>query len=247
MLPASRTLLALIALLFVTIVEADEAYYNVEVIDPYLELRTGPGRGYPIIDVIERGAHIRVLKRRTDWFKVEIEGSKPGWTPIHQFKKTLDLSGEPVELADGEQSEFTERGWEMGFMGGDYAGAQAIAVYLGYSFTPEFAAELTLSQTIGSYSSGLMGNLSLLMKPFPAWRISPYFALGGGAVSTKPGTTLAGEDERLESAAHVGTGVHLYLTRRFMFRLDYKNYLLFTSNEENEEIDEWKAGFAFFF
>ena len=245
--PRYRSLITLLALLFIAAAEADDDYFNVEVIDPYLDLRTGPGRGYPIIDIIERGERVRVLKRRTDWFKLEVDGDRPGWASIEQFKKTLNLAGEHVELAEGEQSEYTDRHWEMGFMAGDYAGARSVALYLGYSFTPEFSTELTLSQALGNYSSGLMGMLSLLMKPFPEWRLSPFFMLGGGAISTKPGTTLAGEDERLESAAHVGAGMHVYLTRRFMFRLDYKNHLLFTTREENEEIDEWRAGFAFFF
>ena len=247
MLPGNLLFFTLLILLFSAAAEADDDYFNVEVADPFLELRTGPGRGYPVIDIIERGEKIRVLKRRTEWFKVEIDRGQPGWAASDQFKKTLDLTGQQVKLEDGKQSEFTDRNREMGFMTGDYAGARAIALYLGYSFTPEFATEVTLSQTIGNYSSGLMANLSLLMKPFPAWRLSPFFMLGGGTVTTRPATALAGEDERTEAAAHVGLGVHFYMTRRFMFRVDYKNYLLFTDREENEEIDEWKAGLAFFF
>ena len=245
--PKNIIFTALLALLFSAAIEADEEYFNVEVADPFLELRTGPGRGYPVVDIIERGEKIRVLKRRTDWFKVEIDRGQPGWAAIEQFKKTLDQTGKQVKLADGKQAEFIDRNWEMGFMTGDFAGARIIALTLGYSFTPEFATEVTLSQTIGNYSSALMGNLGLLMKPFPEWRLSPFFMLGGGAISTQPSSTLAGDEERTEAAAHVGLGAHFYMTRRFMFRLDYKNHLLFTDREENEEIDEWKAGFAFFF
>ena len=40
----------------------------VEVADSYLELHTGPGRGYPVTRVIPRGDHVEVLKRRTDWY-----------------------------------------------------------------------------------------------------------------------------------------------------------------------------------
>jgi hypothetical protein len=71
--------------------------------------------------------------------------------------------------------------------------------------------------------------------------------LGGGAITTEADSSLAGDEARTEAAAHVGLGLHYYITRRFMFRLDYKNHLLFTDRKENEEIDEWKAGFAFFF
>jgi hypothetical protein len=246
--PTSRTLFALIALLFVTsVTAADEEYFNVEVTDPFLELRTGPGRGYPIVDIIERGERIRVLKRRTDWFKVEIERSNPGWTSVDQFKTTLDLKGKQVEINDGEVSDFAERNWEMGFMTGDFSGARTVALYLGYSFTPEFAAELNVSQIIGNFSSSLMANVSLLMKPVSRWGLEPFFLLGGGAITIEESASLAGDEERTEGAAHVGVGLHYYITRRFMFRFDYKNHLLFTDRTENEEIDEWKAGFAFFF
>ncbi len=247
MLPTSPTFIALIALLFISSVAADEAYFNVEVTDPFLELRTGPGRGYPIIDVIERGERIRVLKRRTDWFKVEINRGRPGWTSIDQFRSTLNLAGEQVQINDGKQTDFSERNWEMGFMTGDFSGARTVALYLGYSFTPEFSAEVNLSQIVGNYSSGLMSNVSLLMKPFSRWGLEPFFMLGGGTITTEAAASLAGDEERTETAAHVGLGLYYYITRRFMFRVDFKNHLLFTNRKENEEIDEWKAGFAFFF
>jgi uncharacterized protein YgiM (DUF1202 family) len=33
------------------------------VTEPYLELHTGPGRGYPVQQVVERGESVRVLMR----------------------------------------------------------------------------------------------------------------------------------------------------------------------------------------
>ena len=36
------------------------------------------------------------------------------------------------------------------------------------------------------------------------------------------------------------------LTRRFLLRAEYKSYVVFTSRDENEEVEEWKVGFAFF-
>ena len=53
--------------------------------------------------------------------------------------------------------------------------------------------------------------------------------------------------DRTDSVAHAGAGVRAYLTRRFVFRAEYKAYVVFTSRNDNEEIREWKAGFSFFF
>ena len=54
-------------------------------------------------------------------------------------------------------------------------------------------------------------------------------------------------EDRTDQVGHVGVGLRMYVTERFMFRAEYNSYLTFTSRDDNEELDEWKAGFAFFF
>jgi hypothetical protein len=39
----------------------------------------------------------------------------------------------------------------------------------------------------------------------------------------------------------------MYATRRFVLRAQFNSYVVFTSRDDNEEVEEWKAGFAFFF
>ncbi|HZV92245.1 MAG TPA: hypothetical protein VFF72_03455, partial [Caldimonas sp.] len=41
-----------------------------QVADPYLEMRTGPGRGYPVFFVVQRNDWIEIELRHTDWFRV---------------------------------------------------------------------------------------------------------------------------------------------------------------------------------
>jgi hypothetical protein len=38
-----------------------------------------------------------------------------------------------------------------------------------------------------------------------------------------------------------------YLTDRFILRVEYKRHTVLTSRDDNEEIDQWKAGFSVFF
>ena len=47
--------------------------------DPYLEFHTGPGRGYPIFYVVDRGEEVSLLRRRTDWIKVRSDRGREGW------------------------------------------------------------------------------------------------------------------------------------------------------------------------
>jgi hypothetical protein len=72
-------------------------------------------------------------------------------------------------------------------------------------------------------------------------------ALGTGVLRTEPKATLVQTEDRTDQVGHVGIGLRAHLTRRLLLRGEYSSYLAFTSRDDNEEVDEWKAGFAFFF
>ena len=92
-----------------------------------------------------------------------------------------------------------------------------------------------------------MGSVNVVHEAWPEWRYSPFFTLGVGVIHTSPKSTIVGGEDRTDEIAHVGVGVRIYTTRRFLLRVEYKSYVVFTSRDENEEVEEWKAGFAFFF
>ena len=64
---------------------------TVVIADPYIELHTGPGSGYPIFHVADRGEQLVVSKRRTNWFRVRTQDGKKGWVSVDQLARTLDL------------------------------------------------------------------------------------------------------------------------------------------------------------
>ncbi len=92
-----------------------------------------------------------------------------------------------------------------------------------------------------------MANVNLLHQPYPDWFVSPYFVLGTGVVHIEPKATLVQAETRTDQEAHVGFGLRTYLNERFLIRAEYRSYVVFTKRDSNEEADEWKAGFAFFF
>jgi hypothetical protein len=226
---------------------AAESGLAVTVADPYLELHTGPGRGYPVFHVIARGESITIDKRRTDWFKVETERGPAGWVYRDQLLATLAPDGQLLELDEPSREQFASRRIEGAIMAGDFGGASVVGVVAGYALNPSFTVELGLSHAVGDYSDSLLATLSLTHTFEPAWRVSPYVSLGTGLIATDPKSTLVDTEDRTDQLAQVGIGVRAYLTRRFLVRAEYKSYVVFTSRDENEEVNEWKAGFAFFF
>jgi hypothetical protein len=109
------------------------------------------------------------------------------------------------------------------------------------------AAEIGVSQTLGQASTGEFVVVGLTHAPRPDWRFAPFVELGTGLVRIHPKATIVAPPNRTEQIAYYGAGVKYYLTRRFILRADYRSYVIFTKTDRNEDRNEWKAGFAFFF
>ena len=217
------------------------------VTEPYLELRTGPGRGYPVFHVVPREESVDVVKRRTDWFRVRTERGVEGWAAQREMLKTALADGTPFTFDVGNRAGFTSHRWELGLSAGDYGGATLISTYGSFSLNPQLAVELSLSQFLGNASNGKTIDLGLAHVFLPDWIASPFVTLGTGYVDVDPKATLVSPIDRSDQTAYVGAGVRAYLARRFFVRAEYKAHVVFTSRDDNEEVDEWKLGFAFFF
>jgi hypothetical protein len=240
-------ILILIFLCASAVTYGKDRFYKVVVRDAYIELHTGPGRGYPVFHVADRGELLDVTKRHTDWYKVETEKGVSGWVDAEQMSRTLEPDGSPANIKRPGREDYLARRWESGVQLGDFDGANIISTYVAYQFTPNIATELWGSHLSGDFSDGWMVSANIVHQPFPDWRISPFFTLGTGVIHIQPKATLVQVEDRTDQQAHVGFGLRTYMGRRFMIRAEYKSYVVFTSRDENEEVDEWKAGFAVFF
>jgi hypothetical protein len=226
---------------------AEEQAVEVVVAEPFLELHTGPGRAYPVFYVVDRGMTISVLKRRTDWFRVRTDKGKEGWASRAAMELTLTPAGDQTRFAEADIGDYTKRRWEAGVLAGDFDGGDEVSVFVAYAMTGNLSIELAASQLFGDYSDAVTGTVSLVAQPFPEWRLSPFLSLGTGIIYTDPNVTLVDEQDRTEQIGSVGVGVRCYLTRRFLLRAEYRNSVIFQDKDDNQEINEWKAGFAFFF
>lgn len=217
------------------------------VVEPYIEMHTQPGRGYPVFYIAERGETVELLKQRTDWVKIRNSRDIEGWVHVDEIGRTVDDSGEPLAFKSPDLDSFTHRSWEFGFMVGDYDSSDAISAYVGWHFTRNLSIELAATENFGDYSDGRMATASIVHQMFPQWRYSPFLTIGGGVRETNPRSTLVSTQDRTDNTANVGAGIRIHLTRRLMLRLQYKHYIVMTDRDDDEEVNEWKLGISAFF
>lgn len=220
---------------------------DITILDPYVEMHTGPGRGYPISHVAEKGETITLFKKRTDWYKARTSKGITGWIKRDELHATLAPDGPELIFALPGREEYYNRKWELGVLGGRFEGAQGLTTYAGYHLTPNIATELKITQAFGAFSNSKMASINVVHQAFPDWYASPFFTLGAGMIQISPSSDLVQVEDREDPVLTVGAGFCFYVSRSFLLRLEYNDHKILTTRENNEEVEEWKAGFSVFF
>lgn len=220
---------------------------HLTVVEPYVNWRSGPAWGYPVVHVSEKGQELEIIIRKTSWLKVRDNSGTEGWLSIDDVLLMQDASGKRVSIKEPVFDDFNTRRWEAGLLGGQFDKAAVNSAYVGYWMTNNLSLELWASQVLGDSAEIKVASINLLHQIFPSWKLSPFFTLGAGKVFISPKATLSNEAKRSEDAIHAGFGARLYLDDRYFVRMEVKDYKIFTNRESNEEATEWKIGLSVFF
>jgi len=219
---------------------------TVKVSGDYVNLHSGPGRGYPIVQVALKGETLVLNKRRTDWVQVEFK-QQQYWLARADLTQLATLQQQTFTVTDDRIAQYEQRSLEASFMFGDFNGSSFYQLSLAYLFSPYLQTELAVGQANGDQADNLSAELSVYLSPMPHWRLSPYFGIGGGVLRTTPRTVLVQTPDRNNSLASAEFGMRYYLSRNFIARAGYRRSVIVTDRNDNEEIDTWKLGFSVFF
>jgi hypothetical protein len=215
------------------------------VTDPYLEMRSGPGRGFPVFYVVGRGESVTVLYSRTDWYRVRAARGEEGWVRRADLARTTLASGEPAPIPP--YPDFATHRWEVGAGYGVYNRSNMVTTYADYGLTDSLDIEAALQESFGTLDNRTIGTVGLRHTFLPEWKwFSPTASIGTGyqhIVAVAPPAPL----EDSNQMAYASVGARGFINRRFMWRFDWRAYVVFNKLNKNEELEEWKFGLAVFF
>ena len=231
--------------------EQSSSHLSLQIIDPFVEMHSGPGRAYPVFHVVEQGETVTVLKRQPDWYQIKTANGKIGWTKARQLSRTLQPTGIPVDLPSIGHGDYLKNGWRVGFTGGqitkgDIKGADTFSVNAGYRAFTWLGTELEWGKIYSKKVRGDLYGFNILVEPIHQWQITPYVLLGTGKMKmdAQPGHTDLGFDS--SSYRNYALGANYYLARNFVIKTEYRWYSVST-DIDTVKLEEWKIGFSTFF
>lgn len=238
---------ALLLVLLAPQARAADAVERLKVTDPFIELRTGPGRGFPIDYVAAREEWIAVQLRHTDWYKVRTDSGREGWVHRSQLQSTLTEAGVQKSFRDIALDDYLARRVQLGAAWGKFKSEPMLKLWTSYKLSETLSAEATIGQVQGVFSGTDIWHINLMSEPWSDQRLSPFFAIGVGKFKNLPSQTLVSAipvDAKLSNAS---IGLRYYLTDRFIVRTDYTLYTAFIGDTRTGEYRAKTIGLSFFF
>jgi hypothetical protein len=241
-------LVGLLCMLGMAPARADEPVTErLKVTDPYLEIRTGPGRGYPIFFVAAKEEWVEIELRHTDWYKLRTASGKQGWVHRRQLESTLTEAGAGKSFRDIAVDDYLARRVEFGGAVGRFKSEPMIKFWTAYRFSETLNVEATYGQVQGVFSGTDFWHVNLNSEPWADKRLSPFFGLGFGKFKNIPNASLVAAIPTNANLANASVGLRYYVSERFVLRADYSIYTAFVADTRSTEYRAITAGLSFFF
>jgi hypothetical protein len=220
---------------------------RVRVTGAYLDLRSGPGRGYPVFYAAEKDEWVVIELRHTDWFKVRTARGPVGWVSREQMKQTVTEDGVPFELADPSLLDFLQRRFDVGAGYGASKKTAFTRVWAGWRMSDTLSLDLNIADVQQRSATTGIWTASVLAEPWSDKRISPFFGVGVGRFNYEPNASLVNAEKQDGNMGVLTLGVRYYLGSRVALRLDYSRYAVLVSDTDYRTYQAGTLGLSIHF
>lgn len=235
---------------------AADAY--VRVVSQEAPVHSGPGARYRELDVVERGAVFRVLRRAGDgfWFQVELEDGTTGWLlgeTVFPFEVVEESSpgvfgrmGRAIRRAVLGPSPVPQADVEISFSAGALDGEGAFLLRPAWIIEDHVALEGFLGLSPRQDEDLFLAGLGWTLRLAPGAAIGPFAHLGVGAAHLRPKADNFTEEPETLLALEAGGGFEITFKKQITVRLDYRRWTIFDPDQASGG-QELSGGLAIFF
>ncbi|WP_374674769.1 SH3 domain-containing protein [Ideonella sp.] len=226
---------------------ATQRVARVQVVGPYVDMRSGPGRGYPVFYAAEREEWLVIELRHTDWFKVRTPRGVSGWVSRAQMRHTVTEDGVPFDLADPTLQDYLNRRFDLGIGYGATAKTAFTRAWAGWRFSDTLSVDVNFADVARQTSSTTIWTASLLAEPWSDRRLSPFVGVGVGRFNHTPNESLVNNQPYDGNMGVLTLGARYHLSGRVSLRVDYSRYAVFVDDDDSRLYQAGTVGLSIHF
>lgn len=213
---------------------------SVWVLGPLVNVHSGPGKGYPIVNTLEKGEQLQLDRQYTNWIAVKADNGAKGWVNANNLELLVDADGRP--LTDRNVNETAGR-LSIHIAAGTLDGQKGIDVGIGYGISEYLRFDGVLRHTTEDYLQGreLFGKLSLDLAKFGQYQT--FVNIGYGTLSTDGTINGRSDFDTFKS----GIGVRRHLFSNISGTFEYGRDLILISGPSNIHAEAFRIGFLTYF
>jgi SH3-like domain-containing protein len=215
--------------------------------EAFVELHTGPGRGYPVVHVAARGEVVQLLLAHTAWIKLRTASGREGWVRRDALQGTLQAAGiAPTGWQRWVDTNLREN-LSFGAAWGRFQSQPMLQLSTRLRLSEAIHVEATAGQVQGLYSGTDFWRIDALVEPLGNQAWSPRLAVGVGRFRNVPNASLVEQGTTNANLAHAGIGIRWRFGGRYEVQADYGLYTALLSDQRSREYRALTLGLSFHF
>jgi SH3-like domain-containing protein len=215
--------------------------------EPYVDLHTGPGRGYPVFHVAARGEVVQLLLTHTSWVKLRTANGIEGWAPRTALQGTLQAAGAvPGRWARWSDAHLRNK-LEFGAAWGRFQRQPMLKLGARLRLSEAIAVQAAAGQVQGLFSGTDFWQVDTVLEPMSDLALSPVFAVGVGRFRNIPNASLVEQGTTNANLAHAGLGLRWRFAARYVLHADWSHFVALLSEQRSREYRALSVGLSFHF
>jgi hypothetical protein len=214
-------------------------------------LRSGPGADFRILQVARRDDSFRVQSRAAvgHWLALQLSDGSRAYVPGDAVWLFDDSEGTPPQGAAWKifaPPPLLHARGELALSLGALSGSGLLAVRPSWLLSPTFGIEANLAASVGPLGRLFLLGAGALVNLFPAWPVTPFFVVGGGAVHAAPNSDAFVFESGTRSMVYGGGGLRFGFKHRLILRVEGRGYALYDADRLASQ-QEISGGLSAFF
>jgi len=220
---------------------------QIEVLEAYAELHTGPHRYFPVFFTVKRGEWVTVIGSQGNVLRVRTPNGEVGWVLRSELESSLNAAGVGQNARDRLIERYFKGRLLIGSSIGRLTTETMYDAWARYRINDLLSVQGVIAYQMGDYDGSGFWHVDGIAEPWPTATFSPFVGLGLGQLRDFPQHRSSQLPTTTAFLANIRGGLIYRFGEQFGVRLEVAQYGTIQTDRPIRSLYSYSVGMAFAF